>query len=57
MSSIISGYLDDAHLTPENTLPKGRDLSAAPTHQYDRLMKIEEDIKLGKADFFYGDAY
>ena len=61
MSSIIGstrGYPEDEPMmTPEVTLPGPKDLSSPPTFQYDRPLRIDEDIKPGKADFFYGDAH
>ena len=59
MSSVVGSirdYPDDAHLSPEN-VSSGNDLSSAPTFKYDRPLKMEEDMKPGKADFFYGDAH
>ena len=59
MSSIVGSYnmADEPMMAPENASPEERDLSAAPTYQYDRPQRMEEDIKPGKADFFYGDAH
>ena len=44
-------------IVPKDSALGGGTLTTSLTFQYDRPLKIEEDIKPRKADFFYGDAY
>ena len=59
MSLIVYSYniADELIMTLKDGVLRGGTLISPLTFKYDRPLKIEEDIKPRKADFFYGDAH